>query len=306
MAKVTRNAHGVRRSAAARSRADAAQSARDKTGHAYVAAVSFLPFSQEELQRIFLALIFSVALLLAWMVASFAGLPAYAQQQFAQAASNAGFEVRRIQVTGAKRVNELQVYEKVLVHRSTPMPAVDLDAIRAELLTIGWIKDARVSRQLPDTIIVDIVERTPFAALQRGDKFMLIDDQGVTLEDVKAANIGAMLIISGDQARGQIADLIAVLDAAPALRPQIKAAQWIGNRRWNMRLVTDQIIALPQGREKAAAAMISFASLDGRNRLIGGKVAHFDMRVPGKLHMRVPGRSAMQAESALATAGAAQ
>ena len=45
-------------------------------------------------------------------------------------------------------------------------PLVDVAAIRERLLQFGWVKDARVSRRLPDTLVIDIVERTPAALWQ--------------------------------------------------------------------------------------------------------------------------------------------
>src|SRR5690606_39462083 len=42
---------------------------------------------------------------------------------------------------------------------TTLFRSVDLHALRASLIELPWVADARVSRQLPDTIVVDIVER---------------------------------------------------------------------------------------------------------------------------------------------------
>ena len=39
-------------------------------------------------------------------------MPALAQAQVAALASDAGFEVRRVEVTGVNRMNELKVYER--------------------------------------------------------------------------------------------------------------------------------------------------------------------------------------------------
>jgi cell division protein FtsQ len=50
-------------------------------------------------------------------------------------------------------------------------------------------------------------------------------------------------------------------------------------------------LALPQGDDPATTALVSFARLDGVNRLLGGKVAAFDMRAPDRIYMRIPGRS---------------
>ena len=288
--KVKRGPKGVRRSAAARGRANTARRARARTGSVLDGAMAILPFTEEQLHRIFLAMILGGAVALAWFVASLAGVPAMAQQQVAYLASDAGFEVRRVQVTGVERMNELKVYERALARRDTPMPSVDLEDLRSELGELSWVKDARVSRQLPDTLVIDIVERTPHAVLAKPDRMVLIDPTGAELEPIAAKDAKGLLVISGPGAAKQVAALSELLDAAPALKPQVKAAEWIGNRRWNLTFATDQVLALPQGGEEGATALINFARLDGVNRLLGGKVASFDMRTPERIYMRVPGR----------------
>ncbi len=301
MATIKRKAPGARRVAAANGRRQTARQARARTGSFVGAALAVLPFTQAQLERIFLALVLGVAATVAWFVASMAGVPAMAQAQIGVFAADAGFEVRRVTVTGVDRLNELKVYERALARRDQPMPLVDLDAMRAELLALSWVKDARVSRQLPDTLRIDVVERTPHAALQKPGRLVLIDETGAELEPVSQANAKGMLRIEGPGAARQVEALSRLLDAAPALKPQVSAAEWVGNRRWNLTFSTDQIVALPQGEHEAASALVTFARLDGQNRLLGGKVARFDMRVPDRVIMRVPGRAA---EAAAARAAA--
>ena len=45
---------------------------------------------------------------------------------------------------------------------------------------------------------------------------------------------------------------------------------------------------------------MTFARLDGVNRLLGGKVAAFDMRSPDRIYLRVPGRADLTEQSAVA------
>ena len=61
---------------------------------------------------------------------------------------------------------------------------VDVGAIRERLLHYGWVKDARVLRRLPDTLVIDIVERTPAALWQNKGQLALIDAEGVVLDRV--------------------------------------------------------------------------------------------------------------------------
>ena len=55
-----------------------------------------------------------------------------------------------------------------------------------------------------------------------------------------------------------------------------------------MTFKTGQVLALPQGEEKSAAALMEFARADGLYRLIGGKALAFDMRVEGRFYVRCP------------------
>jgi len=288
---IRRGAKTVRRQARSQGTKTKVRKARAQTNSLVDALMRVLPFTEEQLHKFFLAAILGVLLLGAWLVASLAGLPELAGRQFALYAADAGYEVRRVEVHGAERMNKLKVYERVLGEQDRAMPLVDLDALRDSLMELNWVGDARVSRQLPDTIVVDIVEREPHAVLEKPDRLMLIDATGHELEPISRQDAKGMLLIAGPSAQQQVEALAKLLDAAPALKPQVAKAEWVGNRRWNLTFKTGQALALPQGEQKAATALMSFARLDGVNRLLGGKVVAFDMRTPERIYMRVPGRA---------------
>ena len=153
--------------------------------------------------------------------------------------------------------------------------------------------------------MVDIVERTPHAVLRKPGRLVLIDGEGHELEPISARRAKGQLIISGPGSGRQVQALSALLEAAPALRPQVREAEWVGNRRWNLTFRTGQVLALPQGEKPSATALMSFARLDGVNRLLGGRVAAFDMRAPERIYMRIPGRAKEEAAKVAAAAVAA-
>lgn len=300
---IRRKAASARKAAAAQGTARKVRAARARTGSALDGAMSWLPFSETQLHRAFLAVILGGAAVLAWVVAAMAGLPAMAVQQIATVASDAGFEVRRVDVRGVENLNELKIYERVLAERDRAMPLVDIHALREELLAIPWIKDARVSRQLPDTLVIDVVERKPHAVLRKPGRLVLIDAEGHELEPISAQRAKDRLIVAGPGAGKQMEALGRLLDAAPAIKPQVREAQWIGNRRWNLTFRTGQVLALPEGEKKSADALVAFARLDGTSRLLGGRVVAFDMRAADRIYMRIPDR-AKQEELRLAGAAA--
>ena len=288
---IKRGGTPVRRVSAKQGRARSVRSAKARTGSVLDAIMSWVPLSAAQLHRVFLAAIIGGAVALAWIVASFAGVPAMAQTQLARLASDAGFQVRKIEVRGVHNLNELKVYERALAANNQAMPMVDIDGLRDELMDLSWVQDARVSRQLPDRLVIDIVERKPHAVLRKPDRLVLIDATGHELEPVSAARAKGKLIVAGPGAGKQVVALSRLLEAAPALKPQVREAEWVGNRRWNLTFRTGQVLALPEGPQVSAKALMSFARLDGTNRLLGGKVAAFDMRAPGRVYLRVPGRT---------------
>jgi cell division protein FtsQ len=146
--------------------------------------------------------------------------------------------------------------------------------------------------------VIDIVERVPHAALRKANRLVLIDATGHELEPVTPSRAKGKLILSGPGAGKKVEALSQLLDAAPALKPQVREAEWVGNRRWNVTFRTGQVLALPQGDKESAAALMSFARLDGTNRLLGGRVAAFDMRAPDRIYLRVPGRAEDAAKAA--------
>ena len=289
--KFKRGGKGVRRSAAAQGKARQVRAAKARTGSAFGAVMALQPFSEGQLHRIFLAMILGAAAVLLWMMASFAGVPAMARAQLASAAHQAGFELHNVNVRGTNHLNELKVYQIALADRDRAMPFVDLDAVRGRLLDLSWVADARVSRQLPDTLVIDIVERKAVAVLAKPDRLVLIDATGRELELISPERAKSKLVLAGPGAGQQVASLTALLDAAPALRPQVRSAEWVGNRRWNLTFKTGQMLALPEGRDKSAKALMTFAQLDGRNRLLGGKAVAFDMRASDRIYFRMPSRT---------------
>lgn len=220
--------------------------------------------------------------------ATLAGVPQYIGTETAMAIGRAGFEVKRVEVTGIDRMERLTVYAIALDQHSMAMPLVDLDKVREQLLNYGWIQDARVSRRLPDTLVVDIVERKPAAIWQHNQKLSLIDKEGVILEPVKPDQPAPELpLLIGKDANLEAVRLGKLMDQAPALKPTLASASWIGNRRWDLQFQSGEVLALPEGDTAAATALLRFARIDGVRRLLGRGFVRFDMRDPTKFVARI-------------------
>uniref|UniRef100_UPI003B3BB0D5 cell division protein FtsQ/DivIB n=1 Tax=Sphingomonas sp. TaxID=28214 RepID=UPI003B3BB0D5 len=216
------------------------------------------------------------------------GVPQMVRMETAHALGRMGFVVRNIQISGRKQVDRDQVYRVVMQAQGQDMPLVDLKEIRAQLLQLGWIGEARVSRRLPDTLAIDLVERTPAAILQRNQRLSLIDARGNILASVDPRTMPLQLpLVIGPGVESQIDALNALVATQPTIKPLVEGATWIGERRWDLRFQSGETLSLPEGDAPARAALATFVRKDQQERLLGQGYLRFDMRVPGQIVVRV-------------------
>lgn len=253
-------------------------------------AVAAVPVSETTLRKATTGVMLTSGVALILALATWLGVPGTVGTAVAESVGRAGFRVDQIEVTGLKRMDRMTVYAIATDQRSRAMPLVDLNQVRDRLLDYGWIADARVSRRMPDTLVVDIVERTPAAIWQNNGQLMLIDAEGVLLEPVSADAMPALPLVIGDGANAREPQYRRLIEVAPALRPRIKAAVWIGDRRWDVLFEGGERLQLPEGEQAAARAIAKFAELEGKDRLLGRGYLRFDMRDPTKMVVRMPGQ----------------
>ena len=216
------------------------------------------------------------------------GVPQMIGLEISHGLARMGFVVHNIQITGRKNVDADRVFGLVKeAADQQDMALVDIAGIRNQLLGLGWIQDARVSRRLPDTLVVDLVERAPAAILQRRQQLYLIDAQGHQLSGVDPKTLPLQLpLVIGNGVETHIADLQALVATQPSLKQLVSGATWVGQRRWDLRFQSGETLALPEGTPEARTAYATFARKDRDERLLGRGFVRFDMRNPGQIVVR--------------------
>lgn len=252
-----------------------------------------LPVSEATLQKIATWSIMTMILAGAIGLSTLFGVPQAAALAVAEGVGAAGFRVEGIEVTGVRRMNTLTVYATVLDQKSRAMPLVDLEAVRDRLKRYGWVADAQVSRRLPNKLVVHIIERQPVAVWQHEGALTLIDADGVALERITPEKLPALPLLIGDGANRQAQAYQALFDATPAMRSLVKAATWVGDRRWNILFATGETLALPE--DAPQRALVKFAEIESNRQLLGRGLLRFDMRDPTRMVVRRPGPGGLRA-----------
>jgi cell division protein FtsQ len=225
-------------------------------------------------------------------------IPAKAERAAGAAVGHAGFMVSGYQIVGINHMNrslidgvvndELKRAADEAGSDKAPQALVDAPGIRQRLLKFGWVKDARVLRRLPDTLVIDIVERRPAALWQSQGQLALIDSDGVVLDRVPVDKMPDLPLLIGPGANGQEQELSRLMADVPTLKPQLASATWVGGRRWDLNFQSGETVALPEGELAARTALTKFARQDKTSGLLGRGIVRFDLRVPGKMIVRLP------------------
>jgi cell division protein FtsQ len=200
-----------------------------------------------------------------------------------------GFRVEDILVEGRNRTPREQLLSALQVQRGDPILGIDLAATRQRLEEISWVKSATIERRLPGEVHLLISERAPIVLWQNQGKYYLVDSEGQVVGD-EVGEYSELPLMVGEDAPDHATELLDLLNSEPALKKRVKAAQWVGDRRWNITLdrTTDGIdVRLPE--ENPLSAWHELASLEKDQSLLERKVTLIDMRLPDRLVLRSTG-----------------
>src|SRR5262249_52500542 len=87
------------------------------------------------------------------------------------------FALREVRVAPAKHVRRDEVVALAAVAPGDALLAVDTDAVAARAATHPWVASARVRRELPSALVIDVVERRAAAVGLLGALYLL-DETG--------------------------------------------------------------------------------------------------------------------------------
>jgi cell division protein FtsQ len=121
----------------------------------------------------------------------------------------------------------------------------------------------------------------PAAWWQQDGVQQLVDAQGVILSRDRYPEKLTLPVVVGNDAAKHVGELLALLDSAPSIKPDVVAAMRVGDRRWNVQLVHEVVVMLPE--ENPTEAWKRFAGLVEKEALLSKAIRSVDMRVEDRV-----------------------
>jgi cell division protein FtsQ len=206
---------------------------------------------------------------------------AKSEASFWQRTASIGFRLDQVTLNGRKHADVGAIKAALGITQGSPILALSLAEMKTRLMDIAEVKSVHITRVLPSELQVTITERTPVAWWQEDGKQALIDADGKVLAREKYGNPSALPIVVGADAPEHIGELLAMLEATPGLKPDVVAAVRVGERRWNIQLMRDIVVMLPENNP--LMAWERFAGLVQKESLLNKAIRSVDMRVEDRV-----------------------
>jgi cell division protein FtsQ len=200
-------------------------------------------------------------------------------------ANSVGFRITTVAINGRKQLSQDEVLAIGGVNGRSSLLFLDAGAVRDQLKANPWIADATVLKFYPGQLQIDIVERSAFALWQRDGKLSIIAEDGAVLEPYVSRRFLSLPLVVGKGAETRARDFLALLARYPQVNSVTKAAVFVGERRWNLRLKDGLDIRLPE--TDVGNALAALSKLDKEDHLFSRDIVAVDMRLPDRLTVQL-------------------
>lgn len=199
--------------------------------------------------------------------------------------SAGGLGIEAVKLSGQRETNDFQILEALEIQEGSSLALFDADAARERLTDIAWVKSASVMKLYPGTLKVTLDERIPYALWQRGDVVSIINEQGDVITDDVDGRYANLLLVVNHGAHRRAGEILDALSRVPELRPRVRAAFLVGQRRWDLMLENGISIRLPG--ENIDSALSDLVAMDAENGLLARDISAVDMRLGDRVVVRL-------------------
>jgi len=200
-------------------------------------------------------------------------------------ARSLGLGVAVVTVSGTTHMSEPRILAIAGIDASRSLPFFDVAEAKARLEADPLIKQASVRKLYPNQVVIEIVERTPYAVWQKDGDVSAIAADGAPIDEVADGRYADLPFVVGEGANGRVREYVQLLDAMAELKPRVEAGVLVGQRRWNLRLRSGVDVKLPENNPQAAIAEL--LSLQRQSRILDKDMLALDFRVPRRVFVRL-------------------
>jgi cell division protein FtsQ len=189
-----------------------------------------------------------------------------------------GFIVKAINVSGVNRKSASLVLEGLAIRKGESMLKMSAKEICQHISSKSFVKSVIVSKNLPNIININIVEKEPIAIFQQNSKFFLIDKDGEIIEEVSSRERKLPVVI-GDGSNLRAMQIVNEVSRFKYITSRIERMILVRKRRWDLVLIGGIRVKLP--KKNVEKALEALSTLLNKDCIRGAKT--IDLRIDGDI-----------------------
>jgi cell division protein FtsQ len=196
-----------------------------------------------------------------------------------------GFDIAIVTISGQAELSEPEILADAAISPKNSLLFLDVAQARARLEAIPLIKQASVRKLYPNHLVIDLVERAPYALWQKDGQVNIVSADGAVIDRMHDLRLAGLPFVVGEGANERLPEFTALLAAASEFGPKIRAGVLVASRRWNLKMASGVEVMLPETNPQAAVTTL--LRLQRESRVLDRDVISLDLRLEGRMFARL-------------------
>jgi cell division protein FtsQ len=251
------------------------------------AQVRLASYSRLGFIRLCVSIIFTLIIITffsLWIGGFLPDIKKYSQEFKRDSLMSSGFSISKINVISKGRVPEEDIRKILDFKNGDYLFDVKINETQKKIETLPWVKRVLVRRLWPDQVVIQIVEREPFALWQYEGKVEVIDILGGVIEGASLnENSNLNLFVGKDAAINAVKINKTMLDF-PGIAARVDSFIYVSENRWDIVMNRGNTrVLLSQHDLKGSLSMLE--ELHSERDILNLKIGIIDLRLKDRLSL---------------------
>ncbi len=195
-----------------------------------------------------------------------------------------GFVVKRVDVMGEGRLRESEVRATLGVSEGAFLFDLDTRSAQARIESLSWVDHAVVRRLWPDRVIVQIVERRPYALWQNKGHIKVVDRAGRPIDAADYTRFYDLPLFVGKDANKTAFKFYTHLQSFPEISGRTDAIIRVNANQWDLKMDAGAVwVKIPDGEITQTLAKLN--ALQKNYKILDREISKIDLRIKSRISL---------------------
>jgi cell division protein FtsQ len=195
-----------------------------------------------------------------------------------------GFSISKINVISEGRISEDDIRKTLDFKNGDYLFNVEINETQKKIEALPWVKRVLVRRLWPDQVVIQIVERQPFALWQYEGRVKVIDVLGEVIEGASVNENSNLNLFVGKDAAINAASINKIILDFPSIADRVDSFVYVSEKRWDIVMNGGNTRVLLSHHDlKDSLSMLE--ELHSERNILNLKIGIIDLRLKDRLSL---------------------